>query len=158
MGQRPRNGKTNLAAIAVLLVVVVGLAAVQLIRSQGVAPVPEAFEAEQTLDEAVDLARVDDRVVLAIATADWCGPCQSYKRGALADAQVQDWIDENAVAVMVDIDAMPADARRLMEPAGVNGIPATFLLHDGQVIAHFVGGRDAETLREWLVDRTLALR
>lgn len=158
MSQWTRSGKANLGAIAVLLLVVVGLATVQLIRSQSVAPLPEGFAADQSLDDAIDAARVDDRVVVAIATADWCGPCQAYKRGALSDASVQDWIDENAVAVLVDVDVMPADAHRLMEPTGVRGIPATFLLHDGQLVAHFTGGRDAESLQDWLERHTLALR
>ena len=50
------------------------------------APMPEAF-AKGTLAAANESAQ--GKPVVAVFTARWCGTCQGYKRGALADAAVR---------------------------------------------------------------------
>jgi thiol:disulfide interchange protein len=109
------------------------------------APTPQVFAQGLSLDEAVAQAGPGG-LVFAVATADWCPPCQSYKRGALADERVQAWVEANTVPVYIDVDARPQDAQRLE----VSGIPATFLLRDGVVIAGGSGAMPTETLLRWL--------
>jgi len=111
------------------------------------APTPPVFDDEVTLASAVDAAAADEgRFVFAVATADWCAPCQGYKRGALTDQRVERWITDNAVPVYINVDKRPDDAAAL----GVRGIPATFLLKDGQVVASASGAMGAERLLGWL--------
>lgn len=110
------------------------------------APTPPVFDTGMTLTRAVEDAGSSDRLVLAVATADWCSPCQGYKRGALVDARVEAWIEANAVPVYIDIDESPDDARLL----DVQSIPATYLIRDGEVIARASGAMGAGALLEWL--------
>lgn len=110
------------------------------------APTPPLFERGMTLAAAVEEARRTDRLVFAVATADWCAPCQSYKRNALVDPRVEAWIRDHAESVYIDVDAAPADAQTL----GVRGVPSTFLLRDGQIIASASGAISANDLLELL--------
>ena len=112
------------------------------------APTPPVFDEQVTLASAIDAAASADqpRFVFAVATADWCAPCQGYKRGALTDQRVERWIMDNAVPVYIDVDERPDDAAVL----GVSGIPATFLLRDGQVVAAASGAMGADQLLGWL--------
>jgi thioredoxin 1 len=111
------------------------------------APTPPVFDEGVTLASAVDAAAAD-RFVFAVATADWCGPCQGYKRNALTDERVEQWIADNAVPVYINVDRRPEDAAAL----GVSAIPATFLLKDGQIVAGASGAMGADALLDWLND------
>jgi len=99
-----------------------------------------------SLDAAVARAEKENRVVFALATADWCGPCQVYKKNALSDARVERWVAANAEPLYLDVDKAGADAQRL----GVRGIPATFIIKDGRVVDRIVGVASADQLLGWL--------
>lgn len=131
------------SAVQFLLFVVIGFAVVVVgvrVFQGGVAETPEALAGEMTLSGAMDESRETGKPVLAVVTADWCGPCQALKRGALADAEVSSWIEANTVAVAIDADASPDDARSL----GVSSIPATIVLKDGQIADRMVGNVGAD--------------
>jgi len=114
---------------------------------------PGLFETGSTsLDAAVARAEKEDRVVFALATADWCGPCQVYKKNALSDPRVERWVAANAEPLYLDVDARGEDATRL----GVRGIPATFIIKDGVVVDRIVGVASADRLLGWLEKNKLA--
>jgi len=52
------------------------------------APVPEIFDKTVSLQTALDESAKSGKPVFALLTADWCAPCQSYKRGALANKEI----------------------------------------------------------------------
>ena len=111
------------------------------------APTPPAFAGSITLEAAEERARAEGRVVVAVATADWCAPCQSYKRGALSDAPVNAWLEAHAVPVLIDVTkGMTPDAERL----GVSPIPATFVLRDGEIVAQHAGVLTSQKLMRML--------
>lgn len=123
------------------------IAAFVIFRPTEPAPVPAVFEAgERSLQAALERAEAEDRVVFAVATADWCGPCQSYKKGALTDPRVAQWVGANAVPLYLDIDASPEDAEAL----AISGIPASFIIRDGRVVARQGGLMSADELVGWL--------
>ncbi len=125
----------------------VALFSVLYLRPTPTAPVPGLFETgSATLDEAMDRAEESGRVVFAFATADWCAPCQGYKKGALMDERVVEWVRENAVPVYVDVDRSREDAQRL----GVRGLPATYLIDDGKIVALLRDPASADKLLGWL--------
>jgi thiol:disulfide interchange protein len=146
-----REGASNLwtGLTVVVVLVVSGLMGWLYLRANtgpgagGVAPTPAMFEsAPATLDDA--LAKAGEKgLVFAFATADWCPPCQHFKRTALVDPAVEAWVRENATPVYIDTDHNQTDAQRL----NVSGIPQTTLLRgDGTVLVREVGAMSAEQL------------
>jgi len=132
----------------VFTVGLVAVAAVIFLRPTVKAPVPEVFTASSsTLEQAIDTASQSGKPVFAVATADWCGPCQAYKRGALSDPRVAEWVTANTEPVYINVDESPEAASRL----GVRSIPATFMIKpDGTVVGSHAGGWSAEALLSWL--------
>ncbi len=112
-----------------------------------VAPAPPEFDQTKGLAAALAQSASSGKPVLAFATADWCGPCQSFKRGALAHPKVAQWVREHAIGVYVDVDKHAEDARQL----AVFSIPALVLIRpDGSRPSRFEGNRSAEDLLAFL--------
>ncbi len=123
-------------AVSFLLLIIAGLAFINVISGgRGAAPTPGMFKAGLTVDAAQAQATESSKTVMVVATADWCPPCQVYKKNALVDPEVQAWVDENAEAVLLDVDVDPQAAERL----GVRAIPTTILIRDGEVVDRFTG-------------------
>ncbi|MEM1423767.1 MAG: thioredoxin family protein [Planctomycetota bacterium] len=147
--------KTIAPACAALLAVST-LTLLPACQSPGAAPTPLAFSSDAATDlpGAVARAEREGKVVVAIATADWCPPCQAYKRNALADADVNAWLDANAVALNLDVtdaESAPPAASTL----GVRSIPATYVVSaDGRVLASRVGALSAPELIDFLESAT----
>lgn len=142
------NLSGGLGFALVLLAAVIGIRA---IAGSSVAPMPAVFDPNVTFEEASERAASSDKPVLVFATADWCGPCQTFKRGALKDAAVIDLITTQTEPVYVDIDEHPELASSL----GVQGIPAVIIVRDGKVTAHISGAVSAPALLTWL-DRAVS--
>lgn len=109
----------------------------------GVAPKPAMFEnGIETLDDAKAVAG-ENGLVFAFATADWCPPCQHFKRTALVDPAVERWVSEHATPVYIDTDSNQRDAETLE----VRGIPQTTLMtSDGTVLLREVGAIPTDRL------------
>jgi thioredoxin 1 len=130
-----------------LVVVVATVVLINVLLRGNVAPMPPVFEDGFTLTQAIAQAQGSDRPVIAVASADWCGPCQTYKRTALSDPRVAEWVEANAVPVLIDVtDGIPPEAT----PLNIKPIPATFVLRDGEVVASFAGALPADDLLGWL--------
>lgn len=130
-----------------VLLVVLAVSVIMLLMPR-TAPMPEAFAEGVTLTQAMERARDEGRVVVAVATADWCGPCQAFKRGALSDEGVRSWLDAHSVAVMVDVTSdAPADAGFLE----IGPIPTTYVIRgDGVVVGRTIGNMGAAELLGFL--------
>ncbi len=116
-----------------------------LFGSGGTAQTPAVFASHTTLDAAFDAA--DGGPVLAFATADWCGPCQSLKRGALADTRFADWINQERVTTAyVDATGANDDAQRL----GISSVPTLVYFNAGKETARTSGVMSADALLDWL--------
>lgn len=136
----------KLPVIAVAVLAVSSFAALSL-WSGRVAPVPAEFDQTTGLAAALAQSAASGKPVLAFATADWCGPCQSFKRGALAHPKVAQWVREHAIGVYVDVDKHADDAQRLT----VFSIPTLVLIRpDGSRPSRFEGNRSAEELLSFL--------
>ena len=129
-----------------LIIVGVALIAVRQIRTGGVAPTPPLFDRQVSLDAAIKLAGEQEKYVFALATADWCGPCQSYKRGALADDRIRQWTDDHAIPVYINVDKSQDDARALQ----VSSVPAVYIVKDQQIVGRIQGDVSAKKLLRWL--------
>lgn len=136
----------NILTVVVVAVIVGGLGWMFVratLAPVGVAPKPAMFEeGVETLASAKAKAGKDG-LVFAFATADWCLPCQQFKREALVDPEVERWVRENATPVYIDVDHNPSDAEALQ----VRSIPQTTLMTgDGRVLVREVGALSADEL------------
>lgn len=131
----------------IFAIVIIAVAGFIILRPTKPAPVPPFFASGATsLDSAISRADAEGKLVYAFATADWCGPCQTFKKGALIDPRVADWIEANAVPVYIDVDKSPGDAQRL----NVRPIPASIMLRDGSEVSRIEGVESADTFLAWL--------
>lgn len=137
----------------VLLVLVLGLVAFSVFSKQK-APTPAALQTDATLTDAVAASATDGKVVFVVAHADWCGPCQRLKRGALADPEVAQWLETNTHAVSLDVtkmdDSTPQWVKQAADSLAISGIPAMVLMRDGKVVSRQVGSMSAADLLAWL--------
>ncbi len=145
-----RAGKIALSNI-IFLVLVVGLLMLIRTRLGGVAPTPAAFTEVRTLDDALAQSEQTGKPVLALATADWCGACQAFKRGALSDEQVTTWINDNTIPVYIDMtdnnDPQAQQASRLLN---VQAVPLLVMLDSHEIYGRLEGGTRAGKLLSWL--------
>lgn len=149
------EGKLNFlfAILAVLLIAWVAL----MTYSCAGHSTPPYFNKRVTLEEAASQADQNDRIVFALFTADWCEPCAKFKRGALADSRIVDWVKAHAQPVYVDMtkaDAGDADAAGLKSRYEINAYPSLLLMKKGKEIARLEEVLSARDLLKWLAERT----
>lgn len=137
----------------ILLVFVLGLLAFQVFFKPKAAT-PAALASGITLNDAIAASATDGKVVFVVAHADWCGPCQTLKRGALADPEVTQWLEANTHSVSLDVTKMDASTPEWIKEAasslGISGIPAMVMMRDGKVVSRQVGSMPANKLLAWL--------
>lgn len=96
--------------------------------------------------EAVELARTQQRLLLIDFTAEWCAPCKNMDQTTWVDPRVVEWVERQAIAVQVDVDAEEAVASRFE----VRAMPTVVVLRDEMVLDRSTGARPAAALLEWL--------
>lgn len=77
--------------------------------------------------------------------AEWCGPCKQIGP-ALEELSIE--LQGKVKIAKIDIDSNPGIASSL----GVRGIPALFILKDGQVISNRAGAAPKAALQSWIED------
>ena len=110
-------------------------------------PLPPILADAPPLDRAIAEAG-DQRLVVVFVTADRCAPCQQYKLDALNDATVITRLSEpRFLTTHLEVDRAPelADAH-----LGSRGIPMTYALRDGTIVATLRGQRSASELLAWI--------
>ncbi|MCC6969046.1 MAG: thioredoxin family protein [Phycisphaerales bacterium] len=110
------------------------------------APRPPVFDEGLSLEQGVERAGEQGKLVIAYGSASWCGPCQTYKSTTLVDDGVVAWIRRHAEPVYVNIDRQQMEAQQL----GIASIPVTILLKDGKEVARLTGAASAEEFMEWV--------
>lgn len=129
-----------------MLVLGLGLIVARTVITGAPAPEPPMFHAGLRFHDGMSSAQRDHKPLFVVLSATWCGPCQSYQRGALIDPRVEQWVGANTVAVHVDVDDDAAAATAL----GVSSIPTTIMIRDGAELGRFTGQMSADELLKWL--------
>lgn len=88
----------------------------------------------------------DDKLLFVKATAAWCPPCKEMNRTTLRDPKVVAYLQEQGVAVEVDVDEHPATARTL----NIQAMPTMIAFREGKEVSRHVGFMDAGELLAWL--------
>ncbi len=122
-----------------ILVVVLALAAS--LAAAG----PAVFQ-NLTPEKAVAQAKEDGRLVVIDFTAEWCGPCKTMDRITWSNASVVKWLNENAVAIQVDVDHDQKSASRFR----IRAMPTVVVMRDGKEIDRAVGLKDADAFLKWM--------
>lgn len=136
----------------VVLGAVVVAAAVALVLTLGATgssksgELPKLFAEKLTYAQAGEKAKKEGKPVFAVFSARWCGPCQSYKREALADERVREFVEGRMIPAYIDIDQDRATAEKF----GVSSIPATSVIQGGTVAKSAIGNMSTDLLLEFL--------
>ena len=75
--------------------------------------------------------------------AEWCGPCKQIGPSL---EELSEELDGKVKIVKVDVDTNPNSAAKM----GVRGIPALFVIKDGQVVANMAGAKPKAALKSWI--------
>lgn len=130
--------KSPFPVLIVLVLLALALPSViSLIR--GKAQTPDIFSQAYTLEQARELSSQTGKPMFVLATADWCAPCQSLKRGAMVNPEVAQLVSERTIPVYLEDGVNPEQIRDL----GVRAYPTTMIIQDGRVMTAIEGAARA---------------
>ncbi len=136
--------------VFLLIIVASTIVIINARSSSAPAEKPAIFAQNLSFPEATKASAQSGKPVLVYATASWCGPCQSFKRGALSDPEVERLITSRTLPVYLDIDEYSATASML----GVTSVPRLIVMKDHQILATRVGVMSAEQTRAFITEQT----
>jgi thioredoxin 1 len=84
-----------------------------------------------------------DIPVLVDFWAEWCGPCKQIGPSL---EELSDEFAGKVKIVKVDVDNNPNSPAQM----GVRGIPALFIIKNGQVVANMAGAKPKAALKSWI--------
>lgn len=105
------------------------------------------------LDAGQAQAEASDQPMVVMFTADWCGPCQQFKREVLIQDSVKARLAEGFVPVKIDLTDMSASNpnRAVAERYGVSGVPTLMALTpSGETIGVYRGEWEPAAFNAWL--------
>lgn len=106
--------------------------------------VPALFS-KVSFQEAKASAQDSGKVVILDGTATWCAPCKEMDKSSWLDPRVIEWVEQNAVAVQVDVD----QETQLAKEHNLNPLPNIVAFRDGKEIGRRIGYHSADELLAW---------
>ncbi|HIE98585.1 MAG TPA: DUF255 domain-containing protein [Planctomycetes bacterium] len=92
------------------------------------------------VESALRTANDTNRLVLMKFTAEWCGPCKKFERETFSRPAVAQFVNQNFVPVLVDIDKHKELAAHLK----ITGVPALLIVSPEMVILSRTTGFQTE--------------
>ncbi|MFN4233274.1 MAG: thioredoxin family protein [Bacteroidia bacterium] len=100
-----------------------------------------------TWDEALQLAKKENKLIFLDIYATWCGPCKKLKAKTFSNAEVGKFYNQNFVNVA--FDGEQGDGAMLMQKYNLQSFPSLlFIDGNGKVIAKTVGYHNPDELIE----------
>ncbi len=89
-------------------------------------------------NEALELARKENKLIFLDVYASWCGPCKLMKRKTFAERQVGDYF--NSRFINVSVDGERGEGMELAKEFGVRAYPSLmFVDAEGNLLAKSEG-------------------
>ncbi len=99
-------------------------------------------------EKAKSTAKDEGKFLIVDFTASWCGPCHKMEADTWSNAEVQKWVNENAVAVQVDVDKEHDTSAAF----GIQAMPSVVVFRPKDYVKEFdrhVGYMGSEDIMEW---------
>ncbi|MCL5245513.1 thioredoxin domain-containing protein [Cellulophaga sp. 20_2_10] len=98
-----------------------------------------------TLQEALDKAKKEDKLVFVDTYTTWCGPCKWMTKEIFPQEKVGEYFNENYVSIKIDCEK--GEGIGIANKYGVAAFPTLLFLDPNGEIAHkIVGGKEADDL------------
>lgn len=92
-----------------------------------------------SLKDALAKAKAENKLVMAIGSATWCGPCQAAAKTIYPLAEVGEFMNGKFVSLKYELDK--ADPDMIAKTYGLKAYPTYFFLDgDGKEVARMIGG------------------
>ncbi|MCK5701012.1 MAG: thioredoxin family protein [Cyclobacteriaceae bacterium] len=100
---------------------------------------------EGSWEEALDLARKENKLIFLDAYASWCGPCKSLQKKVFPAEKVGDFYNANFINVKMDMEK--GEGIALAQKYGVRAYPSLFFIdHKGVLKKSALGYHNANQL------------
>ena len=121
----------------IIFILVFSLSFSSLSYSQGM----EFFEG--SFEEALELAKKQDKMIFVDAYTSWCGPCKRMKKYIFPNKLAGDFYNKNFINMAIDMESQMGKSFNSKYP--VRAYPTfLFIDHKGEVIKKDVGGKPIE--------------
>ena len=98
---------------------------------------------EGTWEEALEAAKVQEKIIFVDAYAVWCGPCKRMSKDVFPNKMVGDFYNRNFISVKMDMERGEGLTFRKKYP--VSAFPTLFYIdHNGKVVQKVKGARGVE--------------
>jgi thioredoxin 1 len=136
-----------------LLIITAGITLMILIAS-GIAKAGNRTETDKgiqfykgTWNEALAIARKENKIIFLDLSATWCGPCKFLKANTFTNNEVAEYY--NANFINVELDGEKGDGAALVRKYEVKGYPALFFISpNGKVVKGTLGFQDVKEFLE----------
>ena len=98
-----------------------------------------------TLQEGLEKAKAENKLLFVDCYTTWCGPCKFMKINTFTNANLGDYMKDNYVSLAIDMETTEGEA--IAKKYGIEAYPTLLFLDKyGRVVNHQVGGIGAEAL------------
>ena len=104
------------------------------------------FYKDMSLDDALELARQQNKLVFIDFYADWCAPCKMMERDVFTHQSIYPFFNERFINVKMDVDDRSVGSEAAAK-YNISAMPTLMLIHpEKDVIMKERGYRDANGL------------
>lgn len=101
------------------------------------------FVEDKTFNQALDLAKKENKLLFIDCYTSWCGPCKMMARDVFTQKIVGDYFNPKFICMKVDMEK--GEGVQLKDKFQVKAFPTFVILNgEGEIISRLVGGGKAE--------------